>query len=104
MSISFNKVHPYALETASTDRNANAAKIHQAPSPYASACRTCQLLMSMHFPHNSHTFTAYFLCGKCMECFRCFSVTMPASCFDNLLRMARVCFGRRSSGMYFLFL
>ena len=48
--------------------------------------------------------TAYFLIGKCICLFFCFSVTRLASFFDSRLLIARVCFGRRSSGRYFLFL
>ena len=52
---------------------------------------------------SEHTLTAYFLIGKCVCFFFCFSVTIPASCLLNLLRIARVVFGRRSSGRYFFF-
>ena len=53
---------------------------------------------------SQHTFTANFLCGKCIDFFLCFSVTRLASCLFNRLRIALVCFGRRSNGRYFLFL
>jgi hypothetical protein len=44
---------------------------------------------------------AYFLMGKCVDFFFCFSVTLLASFLLNRLRIARVCFGRRSRGRYF---
>ena len=43
--------------------------------------------------------TAKFRAGKCLCFFFCLSVTRFFSSFDNRLRIARVCFGRRSSGM-----
>lgn len=50
-----------------------------------------------------HTFTAYFLCGKCVDFFFCFSVIIFPSCLLNRLLIALVCLGRRSRGKYFFF-
>jgi hypothetical protein len=55
-------------------------------------------------PSSYSALTAYFLIGKCVCFFFCFCVTRLASFFDSRLLIARVCFGRRSSGKYFLFL
>lgn len=46
--------------------------------------------------------TAYFLRGKCVSLFFCFCVILLASLGDSRRLMARVCFGRRSRGRYFL--
>lgn len=55
-------------------------------------------------PSQKHAYalTAYFRWGKCVCFFFCFSVTREASCLVSLRRMARVCLGRRSRGVYFL--
>lgn len=50
------------------------------------------------------TLTANFRWGKCMLRFLVFSSTRALSWGDRRRRMARVCFGRRSRGAYFLFL
>ena len=58
-----------------------------------------------HLHHASQirrTLTAKFRCGKCLDLFFDFWVTRLASSFVNRLLIARVCLGRRSSGMYFL--
>ena len=49
-----------------------------------------------------HTLTANFLIGKCVARFFAFSLTIFDSCLLKRLRIARVFFGRRSSGRYFL--
>lgn len=75
------------------------------PFPYPQPLLlTIPLLSSMKKINAERTFTAYFLCGKCICLFFCFSDTNVASCFVNRLRIALVFFGRRSSGRYFLFL
>lgn len=46
--------------------------------------------------------TAYLRRGKCASFFACFTVFLRACAFESRLRMARVAFGRMSSGAYFL--
>lgn len=50
----------------------------------------------------AHAFTAYFRGGYRRSFRCCFLVFRPSSCLFSLRRMARVFFGRKSRGLYFL--
>ena len=66
--------------------------------------RAFSLRQLLHRPQDLlYAFTAYFLSGKCMIFFFVLSVTFSRSCFVMRLLRALVCFGLRSSGLYFFF-
>ena len=77
--------------------------------PFVALCFITSAVLFVYvtpvFPagHIYSILTANFRAGKCVCFFFCFSVTRLASFLLRRRRIARVCFGRRSSGRYFFF-